>query len=207
MQAHIDAYINCLFARASDESPDVRKLVCAALGLILGSRPDKLVPHIKDVVNYIAYCTKDRDESVALEACEFWLTFAEDQALTGQLKQFVPIIAPLLLDGMVYSEMDLAELDKEDEEDEAVPDKESDIKPKAYSGKKHGAHETNDPSSSSSSGPGKSREARHWRRRKKKMTTMMIRISMTKKVVGCGTFGNVRRQHWTSWQCHSIMSS
>jgi transportin-1 len=158
MQAHIDAYIQSLFARASDQSPDVRKLVCAALGLILSTRPDKLVPEIKSVVDFIAYSTKDKDES-ALEATEFWLTFAEDQALSEQLKPFVPIIAPLLLDGMVYTEMDLAELDLEDEEDEAVPDKESDIKPKAYGGKKHGAHETNDPSQANPNGQGKSREA------------------------------------------------
>ena len=44
-----------------------------------------------------------------------------------------------------------------DEEDEAVPDKETDIKPKGYSSKVHATHETNDPSSSTSGG--RSREA------------------------------------------------
>jgi transportin-1 len=158
MHAHIDEYIKCLFDRAADTSADVRKLVCAALGLILGTRPDKLVPHIDNVVQYIAYCTKDKDEKVALEACEFWLTFAEDQALKDQLRPYIGTVAPLLLDGMVYSELDLAELDMEDEEDEAVPDKESDIKPKNYGGKKH-THESNDPSQSSSTGAGRARDA------------------------------------------------
>jgi transportin-1 len=57
---------------------------------------------------------------------------------------------------MVYSEYDLMYLDV-DEEDEAVPDKDTDIKPKAYSGKVHAGHETNDPQANNATG--KSREA------------------------------------------------
>jgi transportin-1 len=155
--ANIDAYIQALFSRARDESADVRRLICAALGLILNTRPDKLVPEMNSVVNYMAFCTKDKDEAVALEACEFWLTFAEDPNLKDQLKPFLPKVAPLLLEGMVYSEMDLMLLDMDDD-DEAVPDRETDIKPKGYSGKVHSGHETNDPSSSNAAG-GKSREA------------------------------------------------
>jgi len=158
MAANIDPYIRCLFNRASDDSADVRRSVCAALGLILNTRADKLVPEMSNVVNYIAYCTKSEDETVALEACEFWLTFAEDQALRDQLRPFLPKIAPLLLEGMVYSEIDLMYLDV-DEEDEAVPDRETDIKPKTYSSKVHASHELNDPSSSGTTGGGKSREA------------------------------------------------
>ncbi len=157
MSANIDTYIQSLFDRASDDSPDIRRSVCAALGLILNSRADKLVPQMSNVVEYIAYCTKSEDETVALEACEFWLTFAEDQALRDQLRPFLPKIAPLLLEGMVYSEIDLMYLDV-DEEDEAVPDREADIKPKTYSSKVHASHESNDPSSSTTAG-GKSREA------------------------------------------------
>lgn len=155
--ANVDSYIRCLFDRASDDSPDIRRAVCAALGLILNTRADKLVPEMSNVVDYIAYCTRSEDETVALEACEFWLTFAEDQALRDQLRPFLPKIAPLLLQGMVYSEIDLLYLDV-DEEDEAVPDREADIKPKTYSSKVHASHESNDPSSSAVSA-GKSREA------------------------------------------------
>ena len=155
--ANIDAYIQALFERAADDNSDVRRLVCAALGLILNTRADKLVPEMNNVVNYIAYCTKDADETVALEACEFWLTFAEDSNLRDQLRPHLAKIAPLLLQGMVYSEYDLLYLDVDDD-DEAVPDKETDIKPKTYSSKVHASHETNDPSSSTS-GAGKSREA------------------------------------------------
>ena len=157
LTANIDSFIKCLFARAADESADVRRAVCAALGLILSSRADKLVPEMSNVVDYIAYCTKSQDELVALEACEFWLTFAEDQALRDQLRPFLPKIAPLLLEGMVYSDIDLLYLDV-DEDDEAVPDRESDIKPKTYSSKVHATRQSNDPSSSTPSAS-KSREA------------------------------------------------
>ena len=157
MSANIDGYIRCLFDRASDDTPDVRRSVCAALGLILSSRADKLVPEMSNVVDYIAYCTKSEDETVALEACEFWLTFAEDQSLRDQLRPFLPKIASLLLEGMVYSDIDLMLLDV-DEEDEAVPDRETDIKPRTYSSKVHASHESNDPSTSAA-GAGKSREA------------------------------------------------
>lgn len=146
VSANIDSYLEACFARATDESSDIRRLVCSALGIILNSRADKLVPHMDNVVNFISFCTKDQDETVALEACEFWLTFAEDQALRDTLRQYLPRLAPLLLSGMVYSEDDLMYLEN-DEMDEAQPDKETDIKPKAYGGKEHGAHETNDPTS------------------------------------------------------------
>lgn len=155
VSANIDTYLAALFQRAADPSPDVRRTVCAALGLILGSRPDKLVPEMKNVVDYIAYCTKDQDETVALEACEFWLTFAEDPQLKEQLRPYLGKVAPLLLEGMIYSELDLLYLDN-DEEDEAVPDKETDIKPRAYGGKAHGL-DSNDPQSSNKAG--QSREA------------------------------------------------
>lgn len=51
--------------------------------------------------------TQDADESVALEACEFWLSLAEQQicrqVLTGHLQQLVPV----LVKGMKYSEIDI----------------------------------------------------------------------------------------------------
>lgn len=156
LAANIDSYIECLFLRASDDNPEIRRSVCSALGLILTSRPDKLVPQMSNVVDYMVYCTKSDDEAVALEACEFWLTFAEDADLKAHLQPFLDKIAPLLLEGMVYSEYDLMYLDV-DEEDEAVPDKDTDIKPKAYSGKVHGGHDSNDPSDNGPSS--KSREA------------------------------------------------
>jgi len=135
--AHIDTFIACLFKRASDQDPSVRRHVCQSLVLLLASRPDKLMPEMANVAEYMLYSTKDRNENVALEACEFWLTFAEDPDLAPQLHPLLPKVAPVLLDCMIYSEDDLLWLDGE-ADDAAVPDKEADIKPRHYGGKSHG---------------------------------------------------------------------
>ncbi|ESK97236.1 importin beta-2 subunit [Moniliophthora roreri MCA 2997] len=140
---HIDAFIACLFKRASDEDPSVRRHVCQALVLLLAARPEKLMPEMSNVAEYMLYSTKDKNENVALEACEFWLTFAEDAELAQYLKPLLGRVAPVLLDCMVYGEDDLLWLEG-DAEDSAVPDKETDIKPRFYGGKAHGLdHESN----------------------------------------------------------------
>ncbi|KAJ3554427.1 hypothetical protein NM688_g3116 [Phlebia brevispora] len=134
---NIDAFIACLFKRASDEDPQVRRHVCQALVLLLASRPEKLMPEMVNVAEYMLYSTKDKNENVALEACEFWLTFAEDPDLAPWLQPLLPKVAPVLLDCMVYGEDDLLWLEG-DAEDTNVPDKETDIKPRHYGGKSHG---------------------------------------------------------------------
>lgn len=137
---HIDAFIACLFKRASDDEPSVRRHVCQALVLLLAARPEKLMPEMSNVAQYMLYSTKDKNENVALEACEFWLTFAEDQELAPYLHPLLDQVAPTLLDCMIYGEDDLLWLDGDAEEDNAaVPDKETDIKPRHYGGgKSHG---------------------------------------------------------------------
>ncbi|KZT05382.1 ARM repeat-containing protein [Laetiporus sulphureus 93-53] len=147
--AHIDAFIAALFKRASDEDPSVRRHVCQALVLLLASRPEKLMPEMNNVAEYMLYSTKDKNENVALEACEFWLTFAEDPDLAPYLHPLLGKVAPVLLDCMVYGEDDLVWLEA-DAEDASVPDKESDIKPRHYGGKSHGyEHEANGADASS----------------------------------------------------------
>ena len=142
---HIDAFIACLFKRASDEDPSVRRHVCQALVLLLAARPEKLMPEMQNVAEYMLYSTKDKNENVALEACEFWLTFAEDAELVGYLQPLLGKVAPVLLDCMVYGEDDLLWLEG-DADDSLVPDKDSDIKPRHYGGKTHGMER--DPNSS-----------------------------------------------------------
>ncbi|KAF7293413.1 Importin beta-2 subunit [Mycena indigotica] len=109
-----------------------------ALVLLLAARPEKLMPEMNNVAEYMLYSTKDKNENVALEACEFWLTFAEDADLADHLHPLLAKVAPVLLDCMVYGEDDLLWLEG-DAEDAAVPDKETDIKPRHYGGgKSHG---------------------------------------------------------------------
>ncbi|KAI0687106.1 ARM repeat-containing protein [Cytidiella melzeri] len=148
---HLDTFIACLFKRASDDDAQVRRHVCQALVLLLASKPEKLMPEMQNVAEYMLYSTKDRNENVALEACEFWLTFAEDPDLAPWLHPLLGRVAPVLLDCMVYGEDDLLWLEA-DAEDAEVPDKETDIKPRHYGGKTHGFdhEETNGDGSSGS---------------------------------------------------------
>ncbi|KZT41877.1 ARM repeat-containing protein [Sistotremastrum suecicum HHB10207 ss-3] len=150
--AHLDLFISCLFKRASDEDPAVRRHVCQALVLLLATRPDKLMPEMNSVAEYMLYSTQDKNESVALESCEFWLTFAEDPDLAPSLLPLLPKVAPVLLQCMVYGEDDLLWLDG-DEEDALVPDKDTDIKPRHYGQKSHGLEHESE-SGDSSSRPG-----------------------------------------------------
>ena len=136
IQVHIDNIIAALFRRASDASPDVRAAVCQSLSILLNVRPDKILPQMSNVAEYMIYSAQDQDESVALEASEFWLTFGEDPSMVDQLRPFLPQVGPLLLNGMIYSQSDLDWLGGDEEEDENVPDRVEDIKPRFY-GKTH----------------------------------------------------------------------
>ncbi|PWN39074.1 ARM repeat-containing protein [Ceraceosorus guamensis] len=135
LQEQLDLYIKALFERSSDPNDSVRRFVCQAIVLILGARPDKLLPQLSGVVDYMLYCTADKDDEVALEACEFWLQFSEDPQLSDHLRPYLPTVAPVLLKSMVYSEIDLLILGADqDDNDEAEPDRPEDIKPKHYGG-------------------------------------------------------------------------
>uniref|UniRef100_A0A672R9F5 Transportin-1 n=1 Tax=Sinocyclocheilus grahami TaxID=75366 RepID=A0A672R9F5_SINGR len=104
---NIDTFIESLFALAGDEDCEVRKNVCRALVMLLEVRIDRLIPHMHSIIQYMLQRTQDADENVALEACEFWLTLAEQpickEALSGHLVQLIPI----LVNGMKYSEIDI----------------------------------------------------------------------------------------------------
>uniref|UniRef100_A0A671PY07 Transportin-1 n=1 Tax=Sinocyclocheilus anshuiensis TaxID=1608454 RepID=A0A671PY07_9TELE len=129
---NIDTFIESLFALAGDEDCEVRKNVCRALVMLLEVRIDRLIPHMHSIIQYMLQRTQDADENVALEACEFWLTLAEQpickEALSGHLVQLIPI----LVNGMKYSEIDIILLKGDVEEDDTVPDSEQDIKPRFH---------------------------------------------------------------------------
>ncbi|KAJ1019579.1 hypothetical protein NDA18_006057 [Ustilago nuda] len=159
LQNHIDTFLAALFKRASDESANVRRYVCQALVLILGVRPDKLIPEMDNLVEYMLYSTQDKDDDVSLEACEFWLQFAEEPSLKDKLRPYLSKVAPVLLKGMVYNELDLLMLGG-DEDDAAVPDRAEDIKPRHYGGGTHRNEHLDDAAANGgASGTGKSRAA------------------------------------------------
>ncbi|KAK3359879.1 armadillo-type protein [Lasiosphaeria hispida] len=124
----IDNLLQHLFFLAEDAVPDVRRQVCRAFVRLVDTRPDKLLPHISGLVDYIITQQKSDDEELACEAAEFWLSVGEHDSLWRALEPFVEKIIPVLLQCMVYSPEDIAMLggasDDEDEED-----REEDLKP------------------------------------------------------------------------------
>ncbi|OXB72681.1 UNVERIFIED_CONTAM: hypothetical protein H355_012375, partial [Colinus virginianus] len=132
LMMHIDAFIENLFALATDEEPEVRKNVCRALVMLLEVRMDRLLPHMISIVEYMLLRTQDQDENVALEACEFWLTLAEQPICKDVLCRHLTKLIPVLVNGMKYSEIDIILLKGDVEEDEAIPDSEQDIRPRFH---------------------------------------------------------------------------
>ncbi|KAI8366824.1 armadillo-type protein [Radiomyces spectabilis] len=124
-------YLAALFNRATDDSVEVRKAVCQALVGLLETCPTALLPHMPNLVEYMLYCTQSDDPDLALEACEFWLVFAEQDELREHLRPYLAKVIPVLLKGMVYSEVDLLTLGG-DEDDAHIADNEQDIKPRFH---------------------------------------------------------------------------
>ncbi|KAG7695795.1 hypothetical protein KL930_003463 [Ogataea haglerorum] len=136
MYIHLDEFMARLFGLATDEDPNVRTKVCTAFASILEERPDKLMPHLDGVINYCIHSMGDSNEEVALEACEFLLNLATSDMPEAIVKSKLPILIPVLLEKMVYSEMNVFLIENSDEQDnENVEDKDDDIKPQMAKGK------------------------------------------------------------------------
>ena len=131
----LDSILQQLFRLASDEAPTVRKQVCRAFTLIVDVRPDKILPYIGDLVDYILQQQQmTDDEDLACDAAEFWLSVGEHPDLWQSLAPYLHKIIPVLLKSMVYSEDDIADLGG-DGDDADQDDRAEDIKPQFARGK------------------------------------------------------------------------
>jgi len=131
LMSNIDVFLENLFHLALDEDSDVRKNVCRALVMLLDAHIASLVPHMNNIVEYMMIRTQDSSDYVALEACEFWLSLAEHPICKDALRPHLPKLLPILVRGMKYSDLDIILL-KGDEENESVPDRSEDIKPRFH---------------------------------------------------------------------------
>ncbi|THV55645.1 hypothetical protein BGAL_0005g00240 [Botrytis galanthina] len=126
----LDDLLNRLFQLASDPSNEVKRQVCRAFVQIVEIRPDKILPHIGGLVDYmIAQQRKVDDEDLACDAAEFWLSVGEHNELYTALGPYLDKIIPVLLESMIYSEEDIAMLEGGGD-DADVEDRAEDIKPK-----------------------------------------------------------------------------
>ncbi|KAI1916419.1 hypothetical protein LOZ61_001075 [Ophidiomyces ophidiicola] len=125
----LDTFLHELFKLANDHDTDVRKTVCQAIVQLVDVAPDKLVPHMEGLVNYIIMQQNNpEDPELALDAAEFWLTVGEQRQLQPSLVPYLGKVVPVLLQSMIYDEDDAILLAGE-ADDAEVEDKEEDLRP------------------------------------------------------------------------------
>lgn len=138
LMMHIDEFIESLFSLAGDEDQEVRKNVCRGLVMLLEVRMDRLLPHMNQIIEFMLQRTQDPDDMVAVEASEFWLTLAEQSLCKDVLTPHLARLCPVLIRGMRYSPIDIIMLKGDvEEEDDMVPDREEDIKPRFHRSRTH----------------------------------------------------------------------
>jgi transportin-1 len=150
IQRIVEAYIQALSRRATDQAGQVRKLVCHAFLVLLDSCPEVLVQPLESIAQFMLFAMQDSDDAVSLEACEFWLALAGKQEFLPHLRVLLPTCAhlhnltlmsrliPVLIKSMAYTDIDIVMLGGDDD-DAAVPDRQEDMKPLHYKSKSHTA--------------------------------------------------------------------
>lgn len=99
--------------------------------MLLEARIEALHPHMRAIIVYMILRTQDEDETVALEACEFWLVLADQPICYEVLRDHINTLVPVLVRCMKYSELDIILL-RGDAPDEDEPDRIEDIRPRFH---------------------------------------------------------------------------
>ncbi|PYH79300.1 importin subunit beta-2 [Aspergillus uvarum CBS 121591] len=127
--ASLDLFLSQLFQLANDSSTDVRRTVCQTFAQLVDFAPEKLVPHMEGLVNYIIMQQSNQeDPELALDAAEFWLVAGEQVKLQQPLAPHMSQIVPVLLRSMVYDEDEANRLAAEGEDAEEE-DRDQDLRP------------------------------------------------------------------------------
>jgi transportin-1 len=127
---NLDALLQQLFTLASDSSDEVRKHVCRAFVHIADIAPEKIVPHMEGLVEYMVTQQRNpQNAELALDAAEFWLCVGEDENMRDHLGIYLPKIVPVLLSSMVYNEDEILRLEGEENDNYDRDDREEDIRP------------------------------------------------------------------------------
>ena len=132
LMSNIDIFLENLFQLANDTDADVRKHVCRALVMLVEVRIERLIPHMKQIIEYMLLTSQDSDETVALEACEFWLMIADQMICRDVLQPHLDKLLPVLVKNMKYSDMDVIFLRGDVDDDENDPDRPEDIRPRFH---------------------------------------------------------------------------
>jgi len=130
--SNIDLFLENLFQLANDTDSDVRKHVCRALVMLVEVRIERLIPHMQQIIEYMLLTSQDTDDTVALEACEFWLMIADQPICRDVLQPHLDKLLPILCKNMKYSELDIIILQGDIDDDEHIPDRIEDIRPRFH---------------------------------------------------------------------------
>src|SRR4051812_42118553 len=100
---------------------------------------EKIAPQLCNISEFMLMKTQDENEETAIEACEFWLAFAENPTICKEvIGPLLPKLLPVLIKCMRYTEADVCALTHGDEEDSNVPDRAEDIKPRFHRARTQG---------------------------------------------------------------------
>lgn len=123
----IDQFLEALFQLANDNDQvfffklinffyifkikEVQKQLCRSLTLLLENYIDKIAPQLSNISEFMLIKSQDENEDIALEACEFWLAFAEKKCMCKEvIGPILPRLLPILIKSMKYSEADICAL-------------------------------------------------------------------------------------------------
>lgn len=85
--------------------------MCRALTLLLESYMEKIAPQLPNIAEFMLMRTQDENDETALEACEFWLAFAENPPVCKEvIGPILPKLLPVLVKCMKYSAEDICVL-------------------------------------------------------------------------------------------------
>ena len=146
-------YLQGLSTLATDPSARVRKWVCRSINVLLELHTNYLQEHMGAICQFMLQSTAsssvadssshESDDNVALEACEFWLTFANleesscSPAMLETVQNLLPQLIPVLVRNMVYSHDQRVEIQARNEMDQEA--QQSQMKPVFHrSRNKHG---------------------------------------------------------------------
>ncbi|CEP03596.1 unnamed protein product (mitochondrion) [Plasmodiophora brassicae] len=128
------AYLALLFQAASHEaSADIRRQVVHAFVVLVEIRYGLVQAQIRPVIEFMIRASSDEDPSVSIEANEFWSIYCNsDECDLNALLPFLPVVIPVLLQGMVYADDDPILINCNELENEDVPDRPEDIRPRFH---------------------------------------------------------------------------
>jgi transportin-1 len=134
LMCNIDLFLENLFQLANDTDLHVRKHVCRALLMLVEVRIERITPHMQQIIEYMLFTSQDGDETIALEACEFWLMLGNQPMCREVLQPYLDRLLPILVKNMKYSEIDVILLQGDAGENENVPDRPEDVHPRFHRG-------------------------------------------------------------------------